>query len=174
MPVRPDEIRTFLREVFAPTLAGAEAPTEGVDAVLLEVKNFKNVHNLNPSQVLFQSIQVLLDASNLHRHPNPEDWHDCIKKTFRPFGSLWQYTRAITDQDDRSECLFDLYDYCQNQKRPHLKRGFPYIVTSLLAGDIVCPIAAASFVDAMLRSDEANERDEGHALQPFLSRSCPW
>ncbi len=57
MPVRPDEIRTFLREVFAPTLAGAEAPTEGVDAVLLEVKNFKNVHNLNPSQVLFQSIQ---------------------------------------------------------------------------------------------------------------------
>ena len=173
--MRQDQIRTFLREVFEPHLnpkAFVYRDAE-VDPVVLEVKNFKCVYQIEPSELMFEAIQVLLDQSNLHKTP-VLDWNENIKRRFAPFRSLWTYTKNITDAEDRTDCIMNVFEYCSNPKRPHLQRGFPHIVSSLLAGDILCPVSAANFVDAMLRSDEDSERQVGHTMQPMLSQSSPW
>ena len=168
------KIRHFLQEVMLPKLQNGTYEDLGVDALMLEIKNFKNVNNLPPMCLLSQAIQLLLDESRLHKSPDYSEWKDMIKHTFQPFRSFWQYATMITDTCDRTECIFQVYEYCQNPKRPHLKKGFPYIISTLLGGDILCPVSTAEFTDAMLCSEEESERQVGEDIQPFLSQSCPW
>jgi hypothetical protein len=175
----PHEVRQFLREIFAPKLkreknAPADYEDDTVDALMLEIKNFKNVHRIDPGDLLFQSIQVLLDDARLHKTPDYMDWAGCMKLTFQPFRSVWKYTNLIANEDDQAECVFQIYEYCQNPKRPHLRDGFPYIISTLVGGDILCSEASAMFVDAMLQSDDEAEKVVGEQLQPILSYSCPW
>jgi len=170
MPVAPFEVKNFLREVLVPT--GGYQDSE-VDATLLEIKNYKNINNLEAMVLMSSAVQVLLDQCGLHK-AEPDRWKNAIKSKFKPFQSVWTYLRHISDEQDRCECIFDLYEYCQNPKRPHLQKGFPHIFTSLLAGDIICPVSAAQFVDAMKRSEDGEEQQQGEQLAPLLTQSCPW
>lgn len=166
--MQPFEIRQVLNDLLVmPT-----QKTFGVDALMLELKNFRNVHNLEAYQLLGNSVIVLLDRCNLTRNI-PEDWPKVIGNVFRPYLPVWQYYQTIADDEARSECIFQVFEYCQNPKRPHLGPGFYYIIGSLLAGGIICPVSALQFVEAMELSEEEEERKAGKKLLPLLSRSWP-
>jgi len=146
---------------------------ESVDDVMLEIKNLKNTNNLSAAQLLGNSVTVLLNRIPLQRF-DVEEWSSEIARTCKPFENLWHYLRYIADNDDREELVFRVYEYCQNPKRPHLRDGFGYIVSALLAGGILCEVSAAGFIQAMENSDDSEEQKVGSRLVPFLSRSCPW
>ncbi len=146
-----------------------------VDPIVFEVKNFKNVSNSEPSDILSAAIQVLLDRCNLHKYNNNLDaWHDLIRKEFQKFNNLWSYVNNITEPRDRCQSILDLYEYCQNEKRPHLQKGFYQITTSLQSGSIFCVLSTEQFCETMERSEEIHEKETGKKLRPYLSRSCPW
>jgi len=146
---------------------------EQIDELMLEIKNLKNTNNLSAAQLLGNSVLVLLNRIPLQRFL-VDDWAAEISQTCKPYENLWQYLRRISDDSDREELVFQIYEYCQNPKRPHLRNGFGFIVSSLLAGNILCEVSAAKFIEAMENSDDETERAAGITLVPFLSRSCPW
>lgn len=164
------EIRNVLNELLTPPVAVPE--TYGVDAFMLEIKNFRNVNNLEAYQLLGNSVLVLLDRCNLSQQV-PEKWPTTIGSILQPYSGLWQYLKTISDDQDRSECIFQVFEYCQNPKRPHLKPGFYYIIGSLLAGNIVCPVSILLFIEAMNSSEEEEERQTGKKIEPLLSQSWP-
>lgn len=166
--MNPYEVRNFLREVLVSN------QDHEVGSLMLEVKNFKSVHNLNPDILLFQAIHVILDSANLHKTKDVSEWHTPIQKQTRPFKNLWNYTTQITDSAERAECIFQIFEYCQNPKRPHLKKGFPYIVSTLSSEQILCPLSVAEFIDAMTLSDDDSEKEVGDELKRVYSNSCPW
>ena len=166
------QIQTILQELLVEPSQNAYQDDQ-VDALMLEIKNLKNSNDLNAAQLLSNSVLVLLNRLPLHRNA-VDDWPNLVSRTFKPFSNLWHYLRCIADDDDKSECIFQVYEYCQNPRRPHLEAGFGIIISSLLAGDIICPVSAVKFIEAMENSDDVNERHAGVQLVPFLSRSCPW
>lgn len=166
--MNPYEVRNFMRDVLVSN------QDNDVDSLMLEVKNFRSVHNLNPDILLFQALHVILDSAKLHKVKNIEEWHTPIREQTRPFRNLWAYTSQITDSTERAECIFQIFEYCQNPKRPHLKNGFPYIVSALSAEQILCPLSVAEFIDAMNLSDDESEKEVGDELKRVYSNSCPW
>jgi len=166
------QIQVVLQELLGVN-GGTTYRDEQIDELMLEIKNLKNTNNLSASQLLGNSVLVLLNRIPLQRF-DVEDWSTEISRTCKPFENLWGYLRRISDDDDREELVFRMYEYCQNPKRPHLREGFGFIVSALLAGNILCEVSAAKFIEAMENSDDASERSSGANLVPFLTRSCPW
>jgi len=164
-------VRDVLRDLLVP-YASNTYRDETVDAFMLEIKNFRNTNNLGAHQLLSSAVLVLLDRCNFHKNV-VEDWPKVFNNVFQPYLPLWKYLATISTDDDRSECVFQVFEYCQNPKRPHLGPGFYYIIGSLMAGNIVCPISAMQFTEAMQQSDEEDERRVAKKMVSFLSKSWP-
>ena len=88
------------------------------ESMIFELRNYKLTEEIPNEQFYSELCLAVLNSINLSK-VDQSSIHSVLNHHLRKYKKVFQWTSRFINLDDKIECIFSIYEYCQFQKMFH-------------------------------------------------------